>query len=465
MPVTIDQSPLYTTLPVGQEVIFVVANNNIVALQTKVKFIAEVYIGSVSGTAITSGTLVGVFKTTPNNRGVGIFDFNNIVENYVKADNMADKFSEYKGTQTNQDNHHPIHLIDKFSTNNNAVRFLGIIFKIEYLGATNCSAEQNDSVVREACGEEVYSDNYILFNGYVKETDVLTKSPNNNNFGYDIDKFSMESNTDQFLSNAPTTQYATTNDYGVCAFLALDNLIEKMVVTVYHPGGSEVIDFDKTLANGAYDAAQWSLNPLKQLLYFGFYPANLRQNTTFNSYISTMTHYDVHLQYSAAILSQTYTVNILCPDLRGYDPIRLAWLNQWGAWDYYTFNKKSIRSIKTKGTTYEQLQGTWNEDSYRTESYKGGKKSFRVNATEKIKINTDFVSEDYNTTFEELINSPEVYILEGFQTDITNSLLNQYVTPVRLTTSNFTRKTIANDKLIQYTFDLDKTKILRTQSV
>ena len=67
--------------------------------------------------------------------------------------------------------------------------------------------------------------------------------------------------------------------------------------------------------------------------------------------------------------------------------------------------------------------------------------------------------------FEELINSPEVYLLSGYQTDSSNSLLNQYVTPVRLTTSSFTRKTIANDKLLQYTFEIEKSKTLRTQSV
>ena len=67
--------------------------------------------------------------------------------------------------------------------------------------------------------------------------------------------------------------------------------------------------------------------------------------------------------------------------------------------------------------------------------------------------------------FEELINSPEVYELQPFQTDVANSLLNQYVTPVRLTTSSFTRKTIANDRLMQYTFEIEKSNTLRTQSI
>jgi hypothetical protein len=88
-----------------------------------------------------------------------------------------------------------------------------------------------------------------------------------------------------------------------------------------------------------------------------------------------------------------------------------------------------------------------------------------MNATERITMNTDFVSEDFNTIFEELVNSPEVYMLEGFQTDDSQAVLNTYVTPVRLTTSSFTKKTVANDKLIQYTFDIEKSKTLRTQSI
>ena len=76
--------------------------------------------------------------------------------------------------------------------------------------------------------------------------------------------------------------------------------------------------------------------------------------------------------------------------------------------------------------------------------------------------------EEYNDLYSDdhdLINSPEVYMLDSFQTDSTFSMLNTYVTPVRLTTSSYTRKTIANDKLMQYTFEVEKSKTFRTQSV
>ena len=81
-------------------------------------------------------------------------------------------------------------------------------------------------------------------------------------------------------------------------------------------------------------------------------------------------------------------------------------------------------------------------------------------------MNTGFVTEDDTVMFEELINSPEVYVLDGFDsTDSTYSLLTNYVTPARVTTSSFTRKTIANDKLMQYTFEVEKSKTFRTQAV
>jgi hypothetical protein len=203
------------------------------------------------------------------------------------------------------------------------------------------------------------------------------------------------------------------------------------------------------------------------MMFVGCFPANLRNwSSTFNSAIPTLSYYFVQAQNSTGQnISDRITININCPNQKGFESVRLTWLNQWGGWDYYTFKMKSSKTISTKGSTYQQLAGSWNEKSYRLDSFKGGKKSFRVNATEKITMNTDFVSESESEWFEELINSPEVYILEGFKEDATDSALNQYVIPVRLTTSNYTKKTVANDKLMQYTFEVEKSKTLRTQAI
>ena len=207
------------------------------------------------------------------------------------------------------------------------------------------------------------------------------------------------------------------------------------------------------------------------VLYVGAFPGNLQNwSATFQGYVAAGTiqggSYTVTALNSANVdMSIPYKINVNCPDTKNFDPIRLCWLNQWGAWDYYTFTKKSIQTISTQGSTYQQLQGTWNQSRYRVDSYKGGKKAFRVNATESITINTDFVTEDENVMFEEMINSPEIYELTGYKTDVAQSALNNYVIPVRMKSTSFTKKTIANDRLIQYTFQIEKSKTLRTQSV
>ena len=291
-------------------------------------------------------------------------------------------------------------------------------------------------------------------------------------FGYNLLPFKLATNTNIFLSNAPLVQYANLNDYGTVGILALNNKLSYIKLNYLDSTGSQLDteNIFRTTANGAYDI--FTAFSEFNILYFGCFPANLQGSSTkFQALVTAGTIQGGSIIVQAfgtgigEAISKQYTIDLNCPNTKGFEPIRLCWLNQWGAWDYYTFTMKSSKMISTKGSTYQQLEGSWNDSAYRIDSFRGGKKAFRVNATEKITMNTDFVNESETAWFEELINSPEVYILEDFQDDTVTSALNKYVTPVRLTTSSYTRKTIANDKIMQYTFEVEKSKTLRTQSV
>jgi len=466
----IEQYPIGTYIPVGQDLIFVVSNAPTVANQTRVKFCVDIHIGQNVPNPSNNTHLIGTFKTTPNNAGVGMFNIRNVVENYVKADNMAAANSEYKGATTNDETPHPLHLIDKYSMNDNLLRYIVCKFYVEYLD-TDTSSSTYNTVVPDV-GSEVNSELFAIFNGYLKYSDVLISSSGLNGFGYDMSRFVMDNDTDSFLTNAPTSQYANYEDYGTLALFPFSNV--KRILLSYHDSSGndlaqEIVALNAT--NGAFTT--YGNFSGKEILYFGCFPANLRNwSSVFNGGAVGNAIIGGHIEVQAfnttpslTPVSEIVKIYVNCPDKLGYEPIRLCWLNQWGAWDYYTFTQKSTKTISTQGSTYTQLQGTWNESLYKVDGYKGGKKSFRVNATESITMNTDFVSESENVMFEELINSPEIYQLQGFQTDVENSLLNQYVTPVRLKTSSFTRKTLGNDQLIQYTFEVEKTKTLRTQSI
>ena len=467
------QTPLHlnTPVPVGQPLMFVVENNQTVMNEIKVKFVAEVYIGTSFINTTLTDDLIGTFKTTPNAAGKGMFDFSNLVDSYVKADQLASpRGSAFKDILSNEtSNRHPLHLIDQYSLNMNCLRYMVVVFSVEALDAT-----LTPPAVALVDGSERKSTIYSIFNGYLKSTDQLFKTASNQGFGYDMTRFVLGNTDRKFLTNAPTTQYANLDDYGTVAMLSKPqyNVTLTGIRLDYYDSDGVLLDeqlVTKVTSKGAF--TNYSLKSKEDILYFGCYPANLRNwSSVFNGLVSAGTidcgHIDVTAYDQSTKISSTYSIHINAPDGKGYESIRLTWLNQWGVWDYYTFTKKSTKTISTKGTTYEQLGGTWNELRYYPDGFSGGKKAFRVNATEKIKMNTDFVTENDTVMFEELINSPEVYILGTFdEDDEDNLVLNTYVTPARITTSSFTRKTIANDKLMQYTFEVEKSKTLRTQSV
>jgi len=464
----IEQQPLFDTLPVGQDVIFTVSNVSVITNPafSRFKFQAEVHISNNEppNTAVNTD-VVGIFKTIPNNAGVGMFDFRAIIENFVKADNLAREGSAYKEVVNTANSTVPMHLIDKYSGNLNTMRYLVIQFKTEYFDGTN--------IVTESAAN---SGTFKLMNGYLKYTDGLTLI--GNNFGYNLENFEFNviNKTDKkFLTNAPNIQYANKDDYGTMGLLMSNPLgvsangSESIKFSYYDDndvfiGGDTV---EHNIANGGFIYPNSTIQA--QTLFAGVFPANLRNwSSVFNIKLPTMAYYIFAVVNSSITgMSSEYRININCPTLKGFEPIRLCWLNQWGAWDYYTFTMKSSKMISTKGSTYEQLEGSWNDSTYKIDSFRGGKKAFRVNATEKITMNTDFISEAESTWFEELINSPEVYILDGFtdETSTPDTALNKYVTPVRLITSSYTKKTVANDKLMQYTFEVEKSKTLRTQSI
>jgi hypothetical protein len=350
-----------------------------------------------------------------------MFNFRPIIESFVSADNLARQGSAYKTVVNTASSNVPLHLIDKFSGNVNSMRYLFIRFKIEYI---NSAGNLVTTDIKD-------SDIYQLLNGYLKYTDELDLV--GVDFGYNISNFNLSSTTDSFLSNAPTTQYANINDYGSLPFLAPNDNLSYIRLIYKDSTGTQIgtENINRLTVNGAYDSYNGYIG--MNLLYFGCFPANLQNwSTIFKALVTagTIQGGSIVIQAFDNVpdrISQQYIINLNCPTLKGFEPIRLTWLNQWGTWDYYTFKMKSSKTISTKGSTYQQLAGSWNEKSYRLDSFKGGKKSFRVNATEKITMNTDFVSESESEWFEELINSPEVYILEGFQKDTVNSALNQYV--------------------------------------
>jgi hypothetical protein len=128
-----------------------------------------------------------------------------------------------------------------------------------------------------------------------------------------------------------------------------------------------------------------------------------------------------------------------------YPPVRIAWKNRYGQFDYFNFNLVSRESFNTQRSRYQPQIGTWDSRTLNYNDYDSSIQNYITDSTLKLSVNTDYVSEDYNEIFKQLMVSDEIYWLYD--------QANNKVRPLAMDTSTFNIKTNVVDKLIQYSFD------------
>ena len=110
--------------------------------------------------------------------------------------------------------------------------------------------------------------------------------------------------------------------------------------------------------------------------------------------------------------------------------------------------------------------GVWNSNKFKWRAHLGGNKNYTNTTTESITVNTDYLTEAEAEWLEELFISNDVYILNPRSTDNTyEGYSRKYIKPCTVTTESYTRKTTANDKLIQYTLELTTSKTKKAQRI
>lgn len=497
------QQPLYRMVATDEEIIFVVEDNAVVVGNFRVKFIAEVYVSSYTGNPFSShpsASKVATLKVVPNNEGVGIFDLSRILEAYVSPDYLGGEtiiassiqyYSEANGIGFDT-LPHSIHQIDKHSTNRNACRLVGVKFSAEY------ATSQTGTLINT--GVLTTSELYYIHNAVRQEDDILGYETQRGFFGYsyDYNDFVLLDTNGKFLTNAPTTQYIGENDYCTIGYFAQsDNqigqnsllgaaigtntstlqLVYSIKIKFYTSAGVQTgstITYNSNTANGSLT---WqTINPVAQLQYTGVGTANIQAaggTIPADWAYYTVVAYDNTSSPATQEISKEYKFykQEVC---KGFEKFRLTWLNRLGVWDYFNFTKKNVRKVNSKRETYQQIKGSWNERKYKKYGYKGGQKVFATNSKEVITLQTDFITEEAAQWLEELFTSPDVFVLQERTTDDSRSVAsplsssvyqvqNKYVQPCVVMTSSYTRKTTANDKLKQYTIEIEMSHNKRIQ--
>lgn len=136
-----------------------------------------------------------------------------------------------------------------------------------------------------------------------------------------------------------------------------------------------------------------------------------------------------------------------------FTPVRLHWLNRFGAFDSFTFTLLSETSGTVERVNYSKQLGEWNGTSYDYNLNDGRKRTASTMVTETLLINSDWIHQDVqNWLVQGLTYSPMVFMEVGTKLE-----------PVQIQTNQFRLKQRFKDGLIQEQFTLTRSYTHKSQ--
>ena len=144
-------------------------------------------------------------------------------------------------------------------------------------------------------------------------------------------------------------------------------------------------------------------------------------------------------QTSITVEGQEITINRVCEPK--YDPIKITFVNKFGALQDLWFFKKRVETLNVSRELFNRniISTT---GSYST--FKHTKSTLSVMANERFNANTGFMDESMNEPMKQMLLSDHVW-----------ATINSLTTPIVVTSSELTYKNSLNDKLINYTIEFE----------
>ena len=268
--------------------------------------------------------------------------------------------------------------------------------------------------------------------------------------------------------------YIQDTDYHTVAFLndnsKFDSDIERILIKYYDSTGSQIGSTQpiaNLTANGGANPTSETDTDAERLIYFGCGPQNLEESTVTPvggssgdaqpSNFSNWVYYTIQgADNSDVVKTDVYYFIKQDGSCKGFKVRRLAWRNSLGGYDYFNFKMKSTQTINVQINNYSSMLGTFNKSKWRYNNTQRGKTTRQTTATLKETLNTDWLTEQDANLLENLIMSTNVQIVENADTDFTQAVM--------VSDSSFVKKTVANDKMIKYTINIEYANPVNTNS-
>lgn len=126
-------------------------------------------------------------------------------------------------------------------------------------------------------------------------------------------------------------------------------------------------------------------------------------------------------------------------------PYRLCFLNNLGGYDFFNFGWNSKKTSSYQKSFYERKTWNWNNGQYQYNSYNRGKVQYSTIGTDQLQLTSGWITEEQSTWLEELISSPDVYIIDSAGTLIA----------VTVKDTQYDYKTLEYDQLFNLTVTLE----------
>ena len=136
----------------------------------------------------------------------------------------------------------------------------------------------------------------------------------------------------------------------------------------------------------------------------------------------------------------TWTIERVCS--AKYSPIQMRFINKNGVPQDQYFFLKSVENVNTRSETFKRNIFTYSSSNYDVKSHQT--QTFNKTGKKRFTLNTDYLAEAYNAVMEDIMLSEYVWIY-----------FDSKWHPVTVSTSTLLKKTSVNDKLIQYTIEVE----------
>jgi hypothetical protein len=287
-------------------------------------------------------------------------------------------------------------------------------------------------------GASIITDLKSVWNGVRNKVDWLD---------FDYTDYLLEGETKKFLTDAPRTQYINSNQSLFLYMLADESTdVSTYTIKAYNSTGSLFSTAKVTNSNSALADTDYDYRYLR--IPVGTYDiANVDPSLSSFAGINTMldnaAYYIIQITDGANARSEKVTIHINAKCSK-YTPVRLHWLNRLGGFDSFNFNLKSEEETAITRASYLQDEHRFTGTSWVYDSYSRGTTDYHVKTQDKITVNTDYLTEAESVWMNDFASSPVVF------QEVNNQLIAMSGKPKMID-----RQTSLNNKLMQYTFELD----------